>query len=54
LTKKDGNKKRADSMLNEVLYSGFSKAKRTDGKGDWSKNPEDWNLFIRKVAKAIE
>jgi hypothetical protein len=32
----------------------FSKAKRTDGKGDWSKKPEDWNLFIRKVAKVIE
>ena len=55
LAKKDGNKKRSDSLLNEVLYTGFSeaKAKKSDGKGDWSKKPEDWNIFIRKVAESL-
>ena len=52
LSEKDGNKDRADLLLNAVLRSGFKQAKDRK-KGDWSTDPDEWYHFRQEVAERI-
>jgi len=56
LLKQLGAGEQADMIVSSIIRSALGEAKnrRIGQWGDWSRDPDDWELARRKLAKAIE